>query len=207
MDDSSDPPSRRARKKAATRRRITESAFALFLERGYDAVTVEAICEAADVARRTFFLHFPTKDALLVEYGREATDALAASLAGWRGGAAGALRHALAFLAERASRSARTVELIVREVTASPGALQETASQQRSVQDLLAEVVRAGQHAGELRRGVAPELAAAVLVSAYFTLSAAWAQRGAKDDLAAWMRQATDLVLSGLRAPEEAAAR
>ena len=40
----------------------------LFAVRGFEAVTIEAICEAADVARATFFLHFPTKASLLHEW-------------------------------------------------------------------------------------------------------------------------------------------
>ena len=80
-------PGRRERKKARTRQTIYQAAMALFVERGYDAVTVEEVCRRADVAKGTFFLHFPTKDALLVEYGREATDDLRARLASHRGGA------------------------------------------------------------------------------------------------------------------------
>jgi AcrR family transcriptional regulator len=53
--------SRRERKKAETRSRIVESATALFLERGYDATTLLEITERADVASRTFYLHFRSK--------------------------------------------------------------------------------------------------------------------------------------------------
>ena len=37
----------------------------LFVERGYDATTTTDISEAADVAQRTFFRHFPVKEAVL----------------------------------------------------------------------------------------------------------------------------------------------
>ena len=45
------PPDRRTRKRLATRQGISNAATRLFLERGFDAVTVDEIAEAADVGR------------------------------------------------------------------------------------------------------------------------------------------------------------
>lgn len=56
----------RERKKARTRRAISEAAIALFLERGYDAVSVAEVAEAAEVSKRTLFAYFPTKDDLVL---------------------------------------------------------------------------------------------------------------------------------------------
>lgn len=56
----------RERKKARTRRAISEAAIALFLERGYDDVPVAEIAEAAEVSKRTLFAYFPTKDDLVL---------------------------------------------------------------------------------------------------------------------------------------------
>jgi AcrR family transcriptional regulator len=57
----------RQRKKEQTRLRIAEVALRLFAERGYDAVTVNEIAEAADVAKVTLFSYFPTKDCLVLD--------------------------------------------------------------------------------------------------------------------------------------------
>ena len=51
----------------ATRDRLQRSALSLFLERGFDATTVEDIARAAGVSHMTFFRHFPTKDAVLLD--------------------------------------------------------------------------------------------------------------------------------------------
>src|SRR3954451_15028837 len=56
----------RERKKARTRRAISETAIALFMERGYDDVPVAEIAAAAEVSKRTLFAYFPTKDDLVL---------------------------------------------------------------------------------------------------------------------------------------------
>ena len=57
----------RARKKAATKQSIQEHALRLFMEKGYDATTVEEIAAAAGVSHMTFFRYFPRKEEV-VEY-------------------------------------------------------------------------------------------------------------------------------------------
>jgi AcrR family transcriptional regulator len=60
-------PGRRERKKAATRQALADAALELFLDRGFDAVTVAEVADAADVSVTTLFKHFPSKEALLFD--------------------------------------------------------------------------------------------------------------------------------------------
>jgi AcrR family transcriptional regulator len=57
----------RERKKRQTRRAIAEAAMRLFAERGFEAVTVNEIAEAAGVAKVTLFTYFPTKESLVLD--------------------------------------------------------------------------------------------------------------------------------------------
>lgn len=62
-----DAPGRRERKKLATRQALHEAAMDLAEERGLANVTVEAITERADVAVRTFFNYFPSKEEAVLQ--------------------------------------------------------------------------------------------------------------------------------------------
>lgn len=56
----------RERKKEQTRQRIAAAALRLFGDRGFDAVTVNEVAEAAEVAKATLFAYFPTKESLVL---------------------------------------------------------------------------------------------------------------------------------------------
>lgn len=56
----------RQRKKLRTRQRIVDSAIELFTEHGYDSTSINNIAQHADIAARTFFAHFPTKEDILL---------------------------------------------------------------------------------------------------------------------------------------------
>jgi AcrR family transcriptional regulator len=75
------PTGRRERKKAATRQALATAARRLFLERGFDRVTVAEIAEAADTAVSTLFAHFPGgKEALVLGDSQEREQALVAAV-------------------------------------------------------------------------------------------------------------------------------
>jgi AcrR family transcriptional regulator len=74
------PQGLRERKKERTRQQIIEAAMGLFAERGYHATTIADIAAAAEVAPRTFFSYFPSKEAVVFHNVDRDMDALAAAL-------------------------------------------------------------------------------------------------------------------------------
>jgi len=73
-------PDRRTRKRLATRQRISDAATRLFVERGFDEVTVDEIAEAADVARMTVFNHFSRKEDMFFDLDEEGREDLLTAL-------------------------------------------------------------------------------------------------------------------------------
>ena len=75
-----EPIGRRERKKAATRKVISDVATMMFLERGFDNVSIREVAEAADVSPTTVFAHFPQKEALVFDEDDEQRDRLVAAV-------------------------------------------------------------------------------------------------------------------------------
>ena len=73
-------PDRRTRKRLATRQGISDAATRLFIERGFDHVTVDEIAAAADVGRMTVFNHFPRKEDMFFDRDEEGREMLREAL-------------------------------------------------------------------------------------------------------------------------------
>src|SRR6266851_4633835 len=74
-------PGLRERKRRQTRERLTRVAMALFLERGFEATTLDDIAAAADISRRSFFHYFASKEDVVFTWQEESTAALIAAVA------------------------------------------------------------------------------------------------------------------------------
>ncbi|MEU7554868.1 TetR family transcriptional regulator [Streptomyces sp. NPDC044571] len=94
----------RENKKLRTRRQLAATALELFLERGFDAVSVADVAAAAEVSKPTLFRYFPSKEDLVLDRFADHQDEVARIVRQRAAGQTplGAVRaHFLAALAER----------------------------------------------------------------------------------------------------------
>lgn len=75
-----DDLSRQDRRRALTRSRLLAAAKHLLATKGFHATKIADIAAAADVGTGTFYLYFPTKDALFVDLVRETAIAAKAAM-------------------------------------------------------------------------------------------------------------------------------
>lgn len=166
------PSDRRSRKRLATRDSISVAATRLFLERGFDQVTVDEIAAAADVGRMTVFNHFPRKEDLFFDRDEESREILREALRQRDPGvtpieALRLLAHRLAAerspFAEFSAASQGFVDTIARSDTLKARA--------RAIRDELAQVVAAAlcACAGRAPEDVDARLAASLLLATWTT--------------------------------------
>jgi AcrR family transcriptional regulator len=172
-----EPGSRRARKKERTRRQIYEAAMELFAVDGFGGVTISAICDRADVGRGTFFLHFPTKSALLFEFSQKVADEFSASLPDHSISARSELEMLLDRIAADLADQGDVMLAMLREFSSSPEVLAFGKENGWAFPDLIAKIVERGQKEGEFRVEIDARLATASLLSTAGAILSGWVFR------------------------------
>lgn len=187
----------RERKKAATRAALRRAALQLVTDRGFDAVTVEEIAEAAGVAPRTFFRYFASKEDVIVD-DRDLAEELAALLeqAPETQPPVAAVRTALLSLAGRLDAGDRA-EILARQrlIAATPALLARSLEQHQAweavLEDWLTERLGTTDRLGN-------RLLPAVCVAAVRVAAEAWVASDGRDDVEGLVASALDRISHGL---------
>jgi len=196
---------RRERKKAATRAAVRRAALHLALRDGVEKVTVEQIATEADIALRTFFNYFSSKEEAVVAAAAAGAEALITEFRA-RPGAESvlrALRQAVLTVVDQsdvASRDyVRAMQLIRRTPALLPHQLAVLAAQEKALADAITE--RLG--AGHAPAGIYPALCAATALTALRVVLGRWlAHAGGLDEAPpmAVLRQEIDQAFAELAA-------
>ncbi|WIM94010.1 TetR family transcriptional regulator [Actinoplanes oblitus] len=165
----------REEKKRATRTAIADVALGLFLERGFDRVTVADVARAVPVSVNTVFNYFPTKEDLFFDRQDEVVQRLPAAIRARAAGESVAAAARRAFLAE-IDREDPTLGLqpgiaeFWRVIDESPALQARLRHLRDRTESALAEALRAVTGTGA--DDPMPRVAAALLAAADATLHA-----------------------------------
>ena len=157
-------------KKQRTREQIIEAAMRLFAERGYHATTIADIAAAAEVAPRTFFSYFPSKEAVVFYNSDRDLDGLAHALSNRISGetAFDALRRWIDAMFEEMSSTTDEAHLRKRLCREDEGLANFQGGVIARLQELLLEAI--ADDLGEPPDALRPRLVAAAAVAALTSL-------------------------------------
>lgn len=188
------PPPRR-RRRARLKAEIFDVAVDLFAKRGYDAVTVEEIAVAADIAKGTFFNYFPTKDHLLVEYRHMLLDEIHAYGDALEGDSARELVRAyFRALARRVTSEGRRYEMLFKEVVARPTLMALDPSRQGRYRRHFDRFIETGKRSGEIPASCDTRLLAETFRDVWTGTSVTWLLETPSASLEALLIEKIDLL-------------
>ena len=146
--------SRRERRKREVRERIMEAAMDRFVAQGFSATTVDQIAEDADVAQKTFFNYFPTKQELFRQLAAERIDELQEILEEERereGATAERLARSFLRLSELLEQRGRLGRDLVLELMRAR-TVGDTGEDISRLHQAFGGILRDGQGSGDVRR-------------------------------------------------------
>ena len=187
----------RERKKLRTRAELSDAAFRLFAERGFDETTIEDIVEQVEVSPRTFFRYFDSKEDVVIGFFDDLGLELRAMLATRPSDEPSftALRAALGTLIdlyeERQDRVVAAKRLAHETPSIRARLLDKHARWENGVTEEL--VTRGGDPSQEPQM----RLLAAVALAAFSTAVSAWCTSGGRSDLHALVDGALGAVGDG----------
>ena len=157
--------------------RIIAAATERFAARGVEAVKVDEICHAADIAQKTFFNHFPTKHHLMREIAEGFLQALVALLETARaeGGTTGQqLERFLALVATEIERGGPMQRTFVMEVIRLVHDDPRDVEKSRQLYDAFGALLRDGVRKGHTTTAYPVPVLSEVVVGTFNTLMLNW---------------------------------
>jgi len=207
VSEGGDAPSLRARKKLRTRDRIFDAAVELFATRPYAEVTVDEICDLAEVGRATFFRFYGSKAGLLGEYSQRLAERIVQRLDDDRTRGASATERLWAVQDEITTAwdlSGPATREMAKEWIRTANATDLHQVHPPELLALVADIVREGQAAGEFTSAYEPDFVAWIVLASLSAVTAGWLGTDGDDTLVQGTRDAVAFLLNGLAGPGQA---
>lgn len=186
-----------SRRRAKTRERIFTEAMRLFAERGFDAVTIADITEAADIGKGTFFTHFPSKRDVFRYLGEQVVRVVLDADVG-DGTAEERLRRMLDAAADWLEAHPEPARQMVKARSFNLS-LDLGSENQKRFNAAVADILAAGRSSGELRDDVPLEAAALAVQCGYYACVMTWATHPDGESLRDRLATSLDIILNGLK--------
>jgi AcrR family transcriptional regulator len=191
--------SRRERKKQETKAGILKAARHLFEEKGFENTSIDEITTKADVAKGTFFYHFPTKDALLSGIAEEEVEDIlffAAEELGDISGSLQKIRRIMIRLLEDALPYLRLTGRVLFSAIINTG---DNASPFVKINELLEELVIEGQRNLEITDRFVPREIVTAILGCYYGVLFRWFEYGAIQGKAKELDHGLTILFDGIR--------
>ncbi len=165
--------SRTARNKREIRGRIVAAAAELFDEQGVEATKVEAICDQADIALRTFYNHFPSKRDVVEQLAIDATAVVAARIRSVHTDGC-STRERLALFFERSAEASMQGGPMHRELLGALVAVNVGPRNLQAARDAMVALLQTGIEAGEVTPGHSAGTLADVVLGTFYRIIIDW---------------------------------
>jgi AcrR family transcriptional regulator len=180
MDITEVPIGRREKRKQEIRGRIEEAAYRLFRQQGIEDTSIEQICVEADVARRTFYGHFPNKHSLLGGLGisrlYDQSEPMLRSLMENHSSTRGRLEAMIDYIE---ANFAGYDDIDLQLILLAPSTFAEDTERQREIgnnaMSSFVQLITTGVDLGDVRSDFSPEILAAMVVGTLNMLTICWA--------------------------------
>ena len=190
------------KRKAETKAKIFKAAVELFLEQGYEITTIEQIVEKADVAKGTFFIHFPTKKGVIYYLGEQRVALMEKILAEKLmciKSAREKIFSLLNVLAEVNEENKEITGLITKEIFKELfSEMNPEKENQMQLKMMLVKILADGQHQGEFHRDFNPVHAADIIISIYFYTLFQWLDGWLSRPLAEEFSDRVKIIMAGI---------
>jgi len=170
--------SRRERRKLEVRSRILEASVELIEANGVEATKVVEICERADVAHKTFFNHFASKQHLLSEIAHHALNGLLVNIEQARKqptSTRGRIQHFFENLANNVDEAGSMHRELINEIVRIIHEAGDEPKQTRRLHNAFESIIREGAASGDLTDRHSFETLTEMLMGGFYVLMFNWA--------------------------------